>query len=318
MKKGIIAIFTLISMSISAQQNQLDALRDFGEGSEFKAYYAIKKAGDKYTAAALDSKYKLEFINNMHDKLSTFQLVYADDGKVVINSGFGWIFPNHYTKPSLFVADNGTAYLALEGVLYSLKGLKSAEKTDDFTIEKIYISTAKKEAAKKMSMKEKLAALKAGASLPSEISDRDHHAIIKDYLASMLPIQKEATTKFTADEKAEIAAINKSDANHDAEVTKKNAEFWNSEQGQKKLAEMNEAPTILRNDTGSEIWVCIGSASIKMAPGDTEEFAYSVGGTVYLGTAINNSQAKCEMSDVMFKVKDHSGKILNASAVMPK
>jgi hypothetical protein len=134
----------------------------------------------------------------------------------------------------------------------------------------------------------------------------------------MSPIQKEATANFTTSEKAEIAAIKQGDADQDAEVAAKNDAFWNSEQGKNKLAEMNEAPTILKNDTGNAIWICHGSSSTKIAPGDTEEFAYSIGGTVYLGKAINSSQAKCEMSDAMFKVKDYSGKVLNASAVMPK
>ncbi len=314
MKKGLIAIFTLISMSFSAQQGQLEALQEIGNGTELKAYYAIKKEGDKYTAAPLDSKYKMEFVNNMHDKLSTFKLVYADDGKMVINSGFGWIFPNHYTQPSMFVSDNGYAYLYLNEILYGLKGVKSA---DNFNIEKIYISAAKKEPAKKMTMKEKLAALKAGVATPAIITDRDHHTIIKEYLNAMLPIQKEATANFTATEKAEIAAIQQGDADHDAEVKNKNAAFWNSEQGQKKLADMNQAPTILKNDTGSAIWICHGSSSTKIPAGASEEFAYSIGGTVYLGKAINGSQAKCEMSDAMFKVQDYSGKIVNASTVMP-
>ena len=182
MKKGIAAIFVLLGMTSIAQQDQFDALKEVGNESIFKGYRQVSKNGDKYTAVAMDGKYILSYINNVHGKLSTFELADQERGKVKINSGFGFIDPNHYTAPSLFCSESGRGYVYLNGLLYGLDDLDTPQDTENFTIECIYIPVAKKEPGKKLTVKERLAKAKAAMLPPKELTERDHKVLLKEYL----------------------------------------------------------------------------------------------------------------------------------------
>ncbi|GAB5416560.1 MAG: hypothetical protein Crog4KO_34020 [Crocinitomicaceae bacterium] len=285
MKKAIVAIFALFTFTAMAQQNQLDALKEIGNGTVMKGYRQVKKDGDKYTAVAMDSKYKIEFVNNMHGKLSTFRLIDEESGKVKINSGFDFIDPNHYTAPSLFCTGSGRGYVYLDGLLYCLNNLDSPQDVEGFKVESIYIAKAKKDSEKKLTMKERVAAAKAAMSLPTEITDRDHKSLIEAYLKSMLPVQESATANLSQQENDEIAKILQAQLDKEAGIAERNEEFWQSDLGQRKLEEMQRAEIILVNDTGSDVGIYYGSGASKvLKPGDEHGVRCSeMIGSVYHG-----------------------------------
>ena len=55
----------------------------------------------------------------------------------------------------------------------------------------------------------------------------------------MVAVQATATSNLTASEKTEISAIKKAEEDKLAGIEERNAEFWASDLGQRKLKEMN-------------------------------------------------------------------------------
>jgi hypothetical protein len=328
-KKLFTAVVIATSVGATAQTGQLDQIKDIPESTLWKAYYITSVAGGKTTVSAYDTKYQMQHVNNIHGKLSAFNMVKEGTSDFSVNYGFGWLEPNHYTQPSMFVAENNDmAWLYLDGILYGLEDVDSFDQTD-ITVKYIYIPLDDKKSEeggekKKTSLKEKMAAAKnymKTAGIPAKVTDTDHEKVVEDYLKSMVPVQQEATAAFSAEIKNEIAAIQQAKDDEDAEIKATNDAYWASEEGQRKLGEMKQEPTVLVNDTGAPFWICYGSGvSTLLDPGESETFSYSTGGNVYMGHSIpnNTSQAEYDFDDLMLDTRLYSGKTVNISTVLPK
>jgi len=193
-KNLVLVILSIISFSnVNAQvKGQLDVLRELGEGTEFKEYYSIYKGDDgKWKGTPYKAISVLKFEYNMHDKLSAFSMIDKETNKVSIYKSYGYMLPNHYTDPSMFhIEGPNKAFLYIDGLFYSLEGVKDPNAVSKIKIEFILIPEKKKEEdtgeKKKLTMKEKIAAAKAamtadGPVVPKEISEKDHIAIIEKY-----------------------------------------------------------------------------------------------------------------------------------------
>lgn len=277
-----------------AQQDQLTQLKAFEEGKLFKVYYGVEKTETGYTASALSTKYSIKYEYDIVENLSAFEGLSEESGKSMINACFGWLKPNHYTKPSMFHSDShNKGYIIYDGLIYFISGVKDPLNITDFEIDNIWVPVKSKEdkndenaeSKKKVSMKEKMAALKAGltegAGAPKEIKDKDHYALLKKYIADMKPIQAKATENFTAEEKAAVAAVEKGDADYAAEVKRKNAAYYQSDE-YKAVKERNEHfAESNAEDAKSEV-------TLKNATGELVMFGNSVnskGGLVNPGSS---------------------------------
>ena len=141
--KKLLAALLLITGSFyqSSGQNkgQLTALGEIGDGSVFQKYWGIEKKGDSYSGNAASSKSEIKFENNIHGKFYTFVLNKAGTNDLVINGGFGFLKPNHYTEPSAFHSDrHNYAYVYIDGLLYTLKEVRDPQNISTFKLEEIY------------------------------------------------------------------------------------------------------------------------------------------------------------------------------------
>lgn len=286
---NLILAFTLLisTLNLFAQKDLHSQLMEIGEGQVYKAYWGISKTDGKYSGEAFSTKYKIKFEQDIVGNLSAFKGIKEEGTDEKTNSGFGWLKPNHYTKPSMYWSDrHAMGYVFIDGLIYCLEDVKDPLNVTDFTIDEIWVpvlapgtkgeeETKSEEPKKKVSMKEKMANLKkslaeASGGTPKEIADKDHEAIIKKYLNDMVAIQKEATANFTDKNKSDIDAVEKGDEAYAAEVKKKNAEFWNSEHGQKVLGEMQQEDITIYNDLGFEALLRYGSnISVFLEPGES-------------------------------------------------
>lgn len=271
-------LFACQQTTFSQTKGQLTCLQELGEGSVFKQYYGITKNGDTYSGEAAQ-QCELKFINNINNKLSAFQLNKEGKDEVLINCGFGFLKPNHYTEPSLFHSKtHSMAYVYINGLLYCIKKVSDPLTVQNIEFEKIYvlIKPAKGEHT-------------SGKAALKELKNRNHEEAIKQYLNEMKAIQEKATANFTDEIKAEIDAVeNKASADKAANKAKNDA-YWASPEGQKKLGEMRKADVILTNDTGMELGLCHGQGvSTVLKPGEKKSFSCH-GGKVYVGIKDGNS-----------------------------
>jgi hypothetical protein len=102
------------------------------------------------------------------------------------------------------------------------------------------------------------------------------------------------------------------------EIKGVNAAYWNSPEGQRKLAEMRQPDVILVNDTGADLLLCHGSgAYTRLKPGEKKAFTCT-GGKVYRGTPRPNNNVQFDATDNL--LLDLNGKncgtTVNASSVI--
>ncbi len=188
--KRLLSILALVScttqLAFSQVKGQLAALEDIGEGSVFQRYLGYSDDGEKYTWEAMD-KCDLKFINNVNNKFSTFQLNKHEGENMLINCGFGYIKPDHYTEPSMFYSkDHGLAYIYIDGLLYCLKKIKNPSNINNIEYDAVFVLREPKKG-------EHL----SGKAAVKELKNRDHAAVIKKYLSEMKAVQENATANFT-------------------------------------------------------------------------------------------------------------------------
>jgi hypothetical protein len=263
---------------IAQTKGQLTALQEIGENSAFREYWGIEKKGDSWSAEAGSDCY-IKFVNNIHSKLSAFTLKNAKSNSELINSGFGFIKPNHYTEPSVFHSDrHNLAYVYINGLLYALKNVRDPGNISAFAIEKIYVL-----------MKPEKGEHTSGRTAIKELKGRDHEAVIRQYLSDMKAVQETATAGFTPEIIAEIDAIENKDVADQKAIKDKNDAYWMSAEGQRKLGEMRKEEVTFYNDTGMDIGCCHGQGvSTIIKPGEKKKFGCH-SGKVYLGEKVPNS-----------------------------
>jgi len=245
MKKTLLFLF-LSTFSMSFGQTDLfTALQSFGADTEYKVY-RMTKYGDEYELDSWDEKIKFEIINNKFNKPAGLRGVYAKSGKIVVHDNLEYKVVDHYSKPAYLREriNFKETHLVVDSIVYMLWNLE--EDGSSFSIKRIYLpqlNASKKEEGKKLSMKEKMAAAKnslKGAKAEMDylaaIKKMDHVQKIKDYIAAM----KASQPPYTAQEKKEMAEIAEDWKNFNEEGQKKNAEYWASEEGQRKLKEWNK------------------------------------------------------------------------------
>lgn len=236
MKKLLVALTLIVSsfqVTLAQVKGQLTSLEELGEGSVFKQYYGITKEGDKYSAQA-SQQCELKFVNNVNDKLSAFQLNKEGKNEVLINCGFGFLKPNHYTEPSLFHSkQHGMAYVYINGLLYCIQKVSDPLAVQNIVLENVYVL-----------MKPAKGEHTSGKSALKELKTRNHEEAIKQYLNDMKSVQEKATANFSDQIKAEIDAVDNKASAEKAAIKAKNDAYWMSEEGQRKLAEMNKDKNI--------------------------------------------------------------------------
>lgn len=273
MKNLLLSIITIVAFGFGANaqvKGQLDILRELGEGTEFKEYYGIFKGDDgKWKGTPYKAISILKFEYNMHEKLSAFSMIDKETGKKSIYKSYGYMLPNHYTEPSMFhIEGPNKGFLYIDGLFYSLEGVKDPNAVSKIKIEFILIPEKKKEEdtgkKKKLTMKERMAAAKAmmketGPTVPKEIADKDHIAIITKYLADMKPIQEKATASFSSENKQEILDIEKAAADFLKLRQKQSREYaarLNAQKGNGTASNYT-----VKNTSSSSIQIITGSGS---------------------------------------------------------
>lgn len=304
-----ILVSTVGIHSVSAQaQDQHSALRAIGEGSVFKNFWGISTSGGATTGQASSYQYELKFENNVLDKMSTFVMNKVGTDEAKINSGFGYLEPNHYTKPSvIYNEDNYLGYVYIDGIMYALKGIKDPQNITSFKIDEIYVL-----------MKAAQGEHTSGKVALKEMKSRDHEAVIKQYLADMKKTQENATANFSEEVKNEIAIIEQAKIDKEAGIQAKNAAYWNSEEGKRKLGEMRQEDVTLVNDTQGDLYLCYGSGAYKaLKPGEKTTFS-CLGGKVNRGTLRPNNNSQYDKTDNVLLDLDgnNCGRTVNASTVI--
>lgn len=166
-----------------------------------------------------------------------------------------------------------------------------------------------------------LKALKA-AMAESKKTDEEKLAPLNEYLTAAFAKQDEVKATWEADNKAYIDKKAEHTKIMDEYVNKVNSDYWNSEEGQRKLAEMRQPDIILKNDLGVDVWLCYGSGvSTKLKPGETEDFTCT-GGSVYKGTQRANNSLQADYNSSTDKLKferngTRCGETINISSVLP-
>lgn len=333
MKKltGII-VGGLMALTSFAQQSLYEAAEAYN-GIEFKEYYSVTKdengknvfSGQRWIGTVSIAK-------NRFGKPVGIEVTETETGKKRITYSSRNDFADHYTMPAYTrgYGESASAIMIIDGVIFELS--KTNEDMTKFKIDGVWVAKSSDEGTeetsedgKKMSLKEKAKAMKEkaqtamnGGEKLSSLKETDLEQMIRDYVAAMKKIQQ--ANPLSSEEKAEVAAMKFSNDSLTAAINAKNDAYWTSEEGQKKLAEMNKASTFLVNDLGGPVWICYGQGvSTELEPGEKIEFHYSTGGNVYKGTQRpNTQQADYEFSDLMLNTRDYSGKTVNISSVMPK
>lgn len=221
----IITIISSFQFAFSQTKNQHTLLQEIGEGSVFKTYYGIVKEGNKYSAQG-GSECEIKFENNINNKFSVFKLTKVGTTEVLINCGFGFLKPNHYTEPSVIHSkSHKLAYIYIDGLLYGLKSVPNPNNIENIVIENIYVL-----------MKPAKGEHTSGKVAAKAIKTRDHEAVIKQYLSEMKSIQEKATANFSPEILAEIDAVeNKNSADKKA-IKDANDAYWLTDEGQRILA----------------------------------------------------------------------------------
>lgn len=307
-KIGLLCLMGLSSLTLHAQSvDQFTALEGIGEGSVFKLYWGIASSNGATTGEGYSTQYELKWERDVPHRGTAIRMCEVGTDKERINSGFGWLEGNHHTKPSVFSGNQNT-YVYINGLMYNLKNISDPNAISSFKIEEIYVLM--KPAKTTTDLNGKVAV--------KEMKTRDHEAVLKQYFADMKTIQDEATAKFTDKEKDEIAMREQAKVDRKNGIQAKNAAYWNSEEGQRKLSEMRKQDITLVNDTKSELYLCFGSGAYKaLKPGEKATFSCN-GGKVYRGTLRPNNNSQYDRTDNLLLDCNGSGcgNVVNASTVI--
>jgi hypothetical protein len=330
-----LAIILFSSFSLFAQQSMYEAAeacKDF----TYQEYYSVTIGnGPNGTNSISGDRYKgkLSLATNQFGKPAGIIMTNIEKNRNEIEYSFYHEKVDHYTHPAYIKSrkEKGYAYMIIDSIVFELKKVNadfSSYEIGGVWVPKLGKKTPAKSAEKKKKslkdkmkkFKEKTATALGGGPVLKKLREADLKKMIDDYIAAMRKVQ--ADHPLSAEEQKEVAAIDQAVVDKTASINAKNNAYWESEEGQRKLKEMGQAPTILVNDTGADFWICYGSGvSTLLKPGETQKFHYSTGSDVYRGHSIpgNNVQAKYDMGkDFMFNSQKYSGKTVKVSAVMPK
>lgn len=344
MKKQLVVLssFLLFVVGTFAQKDLFTALEEFPD-TEFRMYklngsdaegYFMQRQYDDNTVL-----FKPVIVKNRFGRNAGFELAYTNKNDNTKDYSERYEGLDHYTNPAvtypgLYKSKSETdyGYLMIDSVIYRVEGLDAMDPSK-IDIHYVWIPVLPKGEAseqskddsgekKKMSLKEKAAALKAKAAafaagdpFIARQNKKKHGEVIVNYINAMREIQK--ANPYSSEVKKELEGLAADRVAYDEDVQATNNAYWTSEEGQRKLAEMNKEDITIYNDTQVEFLFCYGSGvSVFLEPGKSHKVSCT-GGTITRGTRIPNNNSNLKDTGEVILKRDGSGcgKMLNASGL---
>lgn len=283
-------------VSVQAQTDQLRALKNIPDGTEFVEYWGVEKDEMGYTGTVAKENsgepqvFHFAHLNNVLDELGTFQLVKQMPASKSHESNY--YRPNHPTKPSLFAVHyKAPVYVMLDGLIYEFKATTKEEVLKgNFKIEHIYEPKVQSETKENQNSfmvllkTQKKSNINKPVCKSKAISDKDHYQIIKDYFAAMQPIQEEATKNFTSAEVEKFDKIKVLEQERVDKILKKAAED-RAKYIPAGNSSSNDKVSIV-NNTGHSVCIVQGGTSKSIGSGTTK---FSCNEAIYYGVKDGNN-----------------------------
>lgn len=305
MKKISIFILLALCTNISfAQTDMITALQAIGEDVLYTEYLFVTiNPGKKNEITEKRYKANLKLEKNRFGKIVGFNALGMSEGKLEgikynhMNNKF-----DNYTHPSYMESGDRWAYTIINGVIFYLDHF---ENTTSFDISQVWLPKIPKEKANE--------AIFQGGKM-SDLESADLKKLVKDYFAAMKKIQE--TSPYSESEQKEADAMKFTVDSTNIMGRQSNADYWNSEAGQKKLAQMRQPRITLTNDTGTDFCLYHGQGvSTVLKPGEKKDFGCK-DGKVYLGEKVPNSTNLKQTNKLLLDLNGtNCGAIINASTL---
>lgn len=307
MKKLVLFLLLVATTKISlAQIDMITALKTIGEDIVYTEYLFVTiKPGSKNEISQKRYKANLKLKKNRFGKIVGFNALEIDKKNGEENGiKYNYMYNkfDNYTLPSYITAAADHAYVIINGVIFKLEHF---ENTTSFKIEQAWIPTIPKARAND--------AIFQGGKM-SDLQSVDLMKLVKDYFVAIKKIQDEKP--YTETEQMEADAMKFTVDSTNIMIKQGNADYWNSEAGQKKLAQMRQPRIILTNDTGTDFCLCHGQGvSTVLKPGEQKDFGCK-DGKVYLGEKVPNSTNLKQTNKLLLDLNgSNCGAKINASTL---
>lgn len=338
MKKTLIAFVAILLTSsiVTAQQDLFTSMKNMGSEVKYKEFDLTGSDADGYTFTSASEYFTIKVDENRFGRASGFT-TYHEDGTKSVDWGT-WKKPDHYTHP-MYLSDPASTsphkdfIVMADSVVYQLR--KLSEDGSTFDIKRIWIpifekeekaeETTSEEPKKKMTMKEKLATAKAkvtnyaagGAYGEFFVRQKTvkHVEVVTNYIAAMKKVQ--VNNPITGEAQEELDGLEADKVAEAADIEATNNAYWASEEGQRQLAQRNQADVTIFNDTQSDFLFCHGSGvSVFLEPGKSYKLSCS-GGSITKGTKISNNNTNLKDTGEVLLERDGTscGKLVKASTL---
>lgn len=217
MNKVIFSLLLCLPTLAWAQTDQITALREIPDLTEYVKFFNVKKAPKGYYKATIQKQndggekpYFLIHRKNLIGELGSFFLKDEDFKNDITGDAefrrkelrHSYHTPNHPTKGGYFFRNfrDDPVYIFLDGLIYQLERRTTKEQVEsgNFTID--YIYQKKSEYEKKSNQHKFMQRLKnEGICVSKAVSDRDHYALLKAYITKMKAAEE--TEEWTAEQK---------------------------------------------------------------------------------------------------------------------
>lgn len=281
-KLALLVALGLTAAASFAQTDMITALQTVGDKVVYTEYWDIVPvAGGKNTIGEKRYVVTLKPVLNRFGKVVGFDGLDAKDpSQKKIEYNYMYSQFDHYTHPShILKSSSNIAYLFINGVIFELEKFSGPE---SFEIDKLWIPAIPKDRADDPIFK--------GAKM-SDLRSANLVQMVKDYLNGMKKIQE--ANPYNETIQMEVNTMKFAVDSTNETYRQKNANYWNSPEGQKKLAEMrassNQPTKKTIQNTGT--------------PGLT--VIYDNGMTTHINGG-SSSQFPCR-ENVYYAVKDASG-----------
>jgi hypothetical protein len=284
MKNLLVALFTGIALSGMCQNNMFEGINALGSDAKYQVFKVNQdKENGYYFSRQMDGE---EFTIRVEKNK------FGDDCGITAqhttkNDDFFWMEYNpryygvdHYTHPGFAgglptADDNGTGFIFMDNIIFELEDI--SQDWSSFTIAKAWATEVEMEDTegeeKKLTMKErvalaklKMASLGAPACLVAK-SGKELKNEITAHIESMRKVQAE--NPYSSEVTGKLAELLADDDALTDDINKRNNEYWASEEGQRKLNEMQTPMITLVNDTGHDVGIYYGSGASKtLKPGE--------------------------------------------------
>lgn len=318
MKKTFAIIYAVVALAgqATAVENQTQKAKKMGDGlyTDYVITYDLSTQTYSY-AGCCGTFYEMKFSPFGNEGLLQFDFKVKESTlQPVMYIPDQDAFPATYVKGRYMgSADMINKYHAIERteterIVFMDKWvyvLSKFQNKDSYVIEKVMVFGEIK------SVKEAFAAKK-------KMENAKHKEVLQAYLDSAFAKQAELLPAWTASHQDLIKEREEAIFKVREEIKGVNAAYWNSPEGQRKLAEMRQPDVVLVNDTGSDLLLCYGSGAYwRLKPGEKKSFT-CVGGKVYRGTPRPNNQTQFDATKNVLLDLDgkNCGRVVNASTVI--